>query len=113
MGSSCPSCTYQHGVLDVLLTGKIDRDSIAWVLNLRGSDVPYNPVFFSYLVITLDEVIFFVDSNKELVNGVARYLEDLGVSKRDYSSLWTYLRKGDIKGQVSHHCGITSVVRSS
>lgn len=76
------------------------RDSIAWTLNLRGSDVPYNPVFFSYLVITLDEVILFVDSNKELVSPVNRYLDDLGVSRRDYSSLWTYLRKGDIKGQV-------------
>ncbi|KAG8915366.1 hypothetical protein FRC00_005361 [Tulasnella sp. 408] len=75
-------------------------DSIAWTLNLRGSDVPYNPVFFSYLVITLDEVILFVDSNKELVSPVNRYLDDLGVSRRDYSSLWTYLRKGDIKGQL-------------
>ncbi|GAA6064778.1 hypothetical protein JCM10212_004800, partial [Sporobolomyces blumeae] len=24
-------------------------DEIAWLLNLRGSDIPYNPVFFSYL----------------------------------------------------------------
>ena len=23
-------------------------DDIAWLLNLRGSDIPYNPVFFSY-----------------------------------------------------------------
>ncbi|KAG7148111.1 Xaa-Pro aminopeptidase P like protein [Verticillium longisporum] len=23
-------------------------DEIAWLLNLRGSDIPYNPVFFSY-----------------------------------------------------------------
>lgn len=26
-------------------------DEIAWVLNLRGSDIPYNPVFFSWLVL--------------------------------------------------------------
>lgn len=26
-------------------------DSVAWLLNLRGSDVPYNPVFFSYALV--------------------------------------------------------------
>ena len=25
-------------------------DEIAWTLNLRGSDIDYNPVFFSYLI---------------------------------------------------------------
>jgi len=25
-------------------------DEIAWILNLRGSDIEYNPVFFSYLL---------------------------------------------------------------
>ncbi|CAD7091432.1 unnamed protein product [Hermetia illucens] len=27
-------------------------DEVAWLLNLRGSDISYNPVFFSYLIIT-------------------------------------------------------------
>lgn len=33
-------------------------------LNLRGSDIDYNPVFFAYLVITPTELVLFVDSNK-------------------------------------------------
>lgn len=29
-------------------------DDIAWLLNLRGSDIEYNPVFFSYVLLTMD-----------------------------------------------------------
>ncbi|XP_059620428.1 xaa-Pro aminopeptidase ApepP isoform X1 [Phlebotomus argentipes] len=39
-------------------------DEIAYALNLRGSDIPYNPVFFSYLIITLNKVFLFIDQNK-------------------------------------------------
>jgi Xaa-Pro aminopeptidase len=31
-------------------------DEIAWLFNLRGSDIDYNPVFFAYSVITLDNL---------------------------------------------------------
>jgi hypothetical protein len=31
---------------------------------LRGSDIPYNPVFFSYVILTLEELHLFVDSSK-------------------------------------------------
>lgn len=37
-------------------------DEIAWVLNLRGSDVEYNPVFLSYLLIGEREATLFVDA---------------------------------------------------
>jgi Xaa-Pro aminopeptidase len=33
-------------------------DEIAWFLNLRGTDIEYNPVFFSYL-------LFFVGKGEE------------------------------------------------
>lgn len=36
-------------------------DEIAWLFNLRGSDINYNPLFFSYAVITMKEVHLFVD----------------------------------------------------
>ncbi|MBN2166777.1 MAG: aminopeptidase P family protein [Marinilabiliaceae bacterium] len=39
-------------------------DEIAWVLNMRGSDVPYNPVFHSFLIIGLDGVNLFIDPHK-------------------------------------------------
>jgi Xaa-Pro aminopeptidase len=39
-------------------------DEIAWTLNMRGSDIIFNPVFFSYLIIDLENIYFFVDENK-------------------------------------------------
>ena len=35
-------------------------DDIAWMLNVRGSDVEYNPVVISYLLVTLEDAQWFV-----------------------------------------------------
>ena len=35
-------------------------DEIVWLLNVRGSDVDYNPVVISYLLVTMDRVYWFV-----------------------------------------------------
>lgn len=39
-------------------------DEIAYFLNLRGCDIEYNPVFFSYVVITKTGYILFIDPAK-------------------------------------------------
>ncbi|TAN07913.1 MAG: aminopeptidase P family protein [Rhodanobacteraceae bacterium] len=39
-------------------------DEIAWVLNLRGSDVEYNPVFLAHLLIDANGAALFVESTK-------------------------------------------------
>eukprot|EP00093_Oithona_nana_P006231 06231.XXX_379342_377690_1 [CDS] Oithona nana genome sequencing. len=55
--------------VDVLVLSALD-DS-AWFLNLRGSDIICNPVFFCYTVITQDKVYFFVNAEqvtKEVIN---------------------------------------------
>ncbi|KAI9754051.1 MAG: hypothetical protein M1815_005845 [Lichina confinis] len=39
-------------------------DEIAWLFNLRGSDIPYNPVFYSYAVVTATEASLYIDSSK-------------------------------------------------
>ncbi|KAE8192883.1 hypothetical protein A4X06_0g6105 [Tilletia controversa] len=36
-------------------------DEVAWLFNLRGSDVPFNPVFFSFALVLLDRTILFID----------------------------------------------------
>ena len=36
-------------------------DQIAWLLNLRGWDIPYNPVFIAYVILTLDEAFLFTN----------------------------------------------------
>ncbi len=39
-------------------------DDIAWLLNIRGGDVAYNPVVRSYVAVTLNGCTCFVDENK-------------------------------------------------
>ena len=42
----------------------LHADEVAWLLNLRGGDIPYNPVFISYLSITPDSATLYVDAAK-------------------------------------------------
>ena len=39
-----------------ILTIPSALDDVAWLLNLRGSDIHFNPVFFSYAAVTEKEV---------------------------------------------------------
>lgn len=39
-------------------------DDIAWLFNLRGADVAYNPVFLAYALITPEQAILFLDRDK-------------------------------------------------
>jgi Xaa-Pro aminopeptidase len=39
-------------------------DEVAWLFNLRGTDIPFNPVFFAYAIVTPDNATLFVDSAK-------------------------------------------------
>jgi len=39
-------------------------DEIAWLLNLRGSDISYSPLFKSYVYLSLTQAILFVDPLK-------------------------------------------------
>lgn len=41
-----------------------DLDLLTGLLNLRGSDIQYNPVFYSYVIVTHTDVYLFVDSKK-------------------------------------------------
>jgi len=39
-------------------------DDIAWITNLRGADVSYNPVFAAHLLITAETAVLFVGAGK-------------------------------------------------
>ncbi len=39
-------------------------DDIAWLLNLRGGDIEYNPVFIAHLIVSLDDCLLFVDESR-------------------------------------------------
>ena len=38
-------------------------DDIAWLLNIRGNDILYNPVVLSYALVTMDQLYLFVNSS--------------------------------------------------
>lgn len=58
-------------------------DDIAWLFNLRGSDVSYNPVFVSFALVSQDAAIVFVEARK--VDAVLRKaLAADGIDVRDY-----------------------------
>lgn len=67
-----------------------DLAEIAWVLNLRGSDVEYNPVFMSYLLIGEEENILFIDKQK-LTPEISDYLTAEQVNIAPYSALETFI----------------------
>lgn len=51
-------------------------DDIAWISNLRGNDIEYNPVFYAYMIISLDDVNLYIDPHK-LTSAVShRLMED-------------------------------------
>ncbi|EDV97544.1 xaa-Pro aminopeptidase ApepP [Drosophila grimshawi] len=39
-------------------------DEIAWFLNMRGTDIDYNPVFFAFMIVTNNQIVLFVDASK-------------------------------------------------
>lgn len=39
-------------------------DEVAWLFNLRGTDVPYNPVFFTFAIVTLDRTVLYVNESQ-------------------------------------------------
>lgn len=58
-------------------------DDIAWILNLRGTDVHCNPVFVSYLLISSSEAILYINKEK-LTAEVETYLREQGVRTAPY-----------------------------
>lgn len=56
------SATRQHPDAKFVLVN--DLSEIAWALNLRGSDIEYNPVFMAYLAISAHRAILFTDPHR-------------------------------------------------
>ena len=67
-------------------------DDIAWLLNLRASDIPCNPVFSAYMIVTPDSAVLYSDRrhfNKE----VLYYLGYIGVELKDSDTVFEDISK--------------------
>lgn len=61
-------------------------DDIAWLTNLRGSDVPFNPVFVSFLLIGKDNAVLFTDQGR-LNAEAAAALQTAGITVEPYAQV--------------------------
>lgn len=65
---------------------------IAWLFNIRGSDIAHVPVALSYAAITMDESIWFVQ--KEALNEkVQDYCRKNHISVMDYQAIYEYAER--------------------
>ena len=77
-----------HG--DAIIVSALDE--IAWLLNIRGNDVEYNPVVISYVVLKADKCTLFVDANK--IDTVARnYLDFNNIDVQPYEAVFEYIAR--------------------
>jgi Xaa-Pro aminopeptidase len=61
-------------------------DDIAWLFNLRGSDVSYNPVFLSFALIRANDAVLWVGEGK-LPAALAQVLAQDGIEVREYAQV--------------------------
>ena len=65
-------------------------DEIAWLLNIRGNDVEFNPVVISYVVLEKEKCTLFVDAAK--IDSPARnYLDFNNIDIRPYEAVFEYI----------------------
>ncbi|XP_055368480.1 xaa-Pro aminopeptidase 2 isoform X2 [Betta splendens] len=71
-------------------------DETAWLFNMRGGDIPYNPFFYSYTLLTMDEIWLFVHAHR-VTEELKVYLNaschgPLCVQLKDYDSVLGHLQ---------------------
>ena len=66
-------------------------DDIVWLLNIRGNDVPCNPIVLSYVVVTMDQFYLFINE-KTLDEEVKAYLTRLGVTLKPYNDIYEMVK---------------------
>lgn len=73
---------------DILLLTALDE--IAWLLNLRGNDVEYTPVFLAYMLMTRERAILCVHA-QILSQEIREKLEQAGIEIAPYDAVGTIL----------------------
>lgn len=66
-------------------------DDIAWLFNIRGNDIEYNPVVLSYAIITLDKAYLFVDKDK-LTSDIQKQFAADNVEVKEYNEIYQFVK---------------------
>lgn len=67
----------------IIITG---LDEVAWLYNIRGTDVSYCPVVHAFAIVTLVSAFLYVDSRK-LSSEVRSYMVENGILVREYGEV--------------------------
>ncbi len=94
---------------DIFLLASLD--DICWLLNIRGNDVESTPVVLSYLTMTEEEVIWYVQ-DACLDSGVREYLKAKGIKTADYQQIYDDLRTIEKGKSVLYQPSKTNVALS-
>lgn len=66
-------------------------DDIAWLLNLRGKDVDFNPVVLSYLIVTLEDIFLFIDKDK-INKDIIKELNKENTIIKNYEEIYEFIK---------------------
>ena len=78
----------KKGATSTLIT---TLDDIAYVLNIRGGDVLYTPVILSYLYISREKAVLFIDIEK-ITDDIRNYLDKTGVTIKKYEEVFDFVK---------------------
>lgn len=82
--------TMKEKGVDVYIVSALD--DIAYLLNLRGSDIEFNPVFFSFVVVKQDSLHFFVSEERVTPQVLDHFRkENIDVKIHPYDSVYSFI----------------------
>ena len=70
---------------DVALVSSLD--DIAWLINMRGSDIEYNPVNYAYAIVSKDGATLFMDERKLDAKG-RKFLSENDINLMPYQDVY-------------------------
>lgn len=85
-------------------------DEVAWLFNLRGSDIQFNPLFFAYALVLPDQVTLYLHQEKLAKSGLA---ELTTINLKNYENIFGDLKTlnlSDSKLVVSPGCNAALVL---
>ena len=74
-------------------------DDIMWITNLRADDIECNPVALSYMYITLNDAVLFLQDS-EATAEVKDYLASFGISVKKYEDVFEFIGNVTPDGDV-------------
>lgn len=74
-------------------------DDIAWILNMRGSDIKHFPVMLSYFIITQNKHHLFIDKHK-ITSELEENFKENNIEIHDYNDIYIFIKTIDAHATV-------------